>query len=295
MQTTGYASFEVLLKSGETHTRAPFGRCLFDLCSEHEKDTLSCTLATNKKSLTLNITQQTPTDLNRPQQTPTDLKELVLGHSDECPLLQLTTPNWQPLKVQLDMSQELRVAVCAVLEHNNKYLLTRRSPQMRTFPLRWVFPGGHVDEGEGLEEAVAREVKEEIGLSVDVIEPIALWESCYPTYIDQGVTKRQHLVVFFRVILKERDIFPCFNQMKLQASELDAVTWLSLEDFNNISNRTCHNQSTQVMFTREGQEDKIDSYPLNNFCCDKEEMLKGKNEGLSMATHFIFQKVLSKL
>ena len=56
---------------------------------------------------------------------------------------------------------------------------------MKTFPWKWVFAGGHVNYGESLEVAGARELLEEAGVTVKVetMKPFACWESCYPTYL----------------------------------------------------------------------------------------------------------------
>lgn len=61
------------------------------------------------------------------------------------------------------------IGVGGVLIHEGKALLIRRGKE----PLcgRWVVPGGTVEVGETLEEALVREMKEETGLT---IEPLGL-------------------------------------------------------------------------------------------------------------------------
>ena len=50
-------------------------------------------------------------------------------------------------------------------------LLIRRSPRSRTDPGRWDLPGGKMDFGERLADALAREVREETGLRVGNARP----------------------------------------------------------------------------------------------------------------------------
>lgn len=65
------------------------------------------------------------------------------------------------------------VAVDAVIvENGNVLLVLRDHDPFRGF---WVLPGGHVEENETVEQAVIREVKEEVGLDVEVISLIGVF------------------------------------------------------------------------------------------------------------------------
>ena len=57
------------------------------------------------------------------------------------------------------------VVVAAVIEQNGKYLVARRlrGTHLAGF---WEFPGGKVHEGESHEEALAREISEELDTAV---------------------------------------------------------------------------------------------------------------------------------
>jgi ADP-ribose pyrophosphatase YjhB (NUDIX family) len=63
------------------------------------------------------------------------------------------------------------VGVGAVLIHEGRVLLVRRGKE----PLRgrWVVPGGTVELGETLEQALVREVEEETGLIAEAVALVA--------------------------------------------------------------------------------------------------------------------------
>lgn len=54
---------------------------------------------------------------------------------------------------------------CAVITENGKLLAARRSAKMEQ-PMKWELPGGKIEKGESVFEAVAREIREELGLTV---------------------------------------------------------------------------------------------------------------------------------
>jgi mutator protein MutT len=58
----------------------------------------------------------------------------------------------------------MRTIVNALLLQGGNVLLARRSPERKAYPDLWSFPGGHVETGETLDEALVREAGEEIGI-----------------------------------------------------------------------------------------------------------------------------------
>jgi len=64
--------------------------------------------------------------------------------------------------------------VVAVLQDDDKYLMICRAAG-ETAPGWWCFPGGAIEDGETEEQALVREVREEVGLDVRPIERIWTW------------------------------------------------------------------------------------------------------------------------
>ncbi len=64
--------------------------------------------------------------------------------------------------------EEFIQTIDAVIEKDDKILLIKRSKE--PFKGKWAFVGGHIEEGESEEEALKREVKEEVGLKVEKYE-----------------------------------------------------------------------------------------------------------------------------
>ena len=74
-----------------------------------------------------------------------------------------------------------RRAVIALLEREGKLLVIKRSAKV-VAPGRICFPGGSVEAGETLEEALVREMKEELSLRIDPQREV--WQSCAPWGVD---------------------------------------------------------------------------------------------------------------
>lgn len=69
--------------------------------------------------------------------------------------------------------QDPKVAVCVIIEMGGKIVLLRR--KISTGSGDWAVPGGFVDAGERVEDAAIREVKEEVGLDVNIEELIGVY------------------------------------------------------------------------------------------------------------------------
>jgi len=68
------------------------------------------------------------------------------------------------------VNDPLRV-VAAVFERNGKYLACRRAPS-KSAAGKWEFPGGKIEPGEDPRIALKREIKEELGLEIEVHEHV---------------------------------------------------------------------------------------------------------------------------
>lgn len=80
---------------------------------------------------------------------------------------------------------------------------------------KYTLPGGHIELGETMEDAVKREVKEEVGLEVEVVEFLAMQEAIYA----KEFHKQRHFI-FFDFLCKVGD-----QQVKLDHDELQDYIW----------------------------------------------------------------------
>jgi len=60
----------------------------------------------------------------------------------------------------------MRTVVAAVIEREDRRLLIGQRRKDDSSPLKWEFPGGKVREGEAAEAALARELQEELGVTM---------------------------------------------------------------------------------------------------------------------------------
>ena len=64
--------------------------------------------------------------------------------------------------------------VAALLRRRGRALLCHRSPHRLWYPDAWDLPGGHVESPENPEQALMRELREELGIGIAISdEPFA--------------------------------------------------------------------------------------------------------------------------
>jgi 8-oxo-dGTP diphosphatase len=75
------------------------------------------------------------------------------------------------------------VAACALLDPDGRVLIAQR-PLGKPMAGLWEFPGGKVEQGEAPEQTLIRELKEELGIVVNVacLAPLTFASHCYPDF-----------------------------------------------------------------------------------------------------------------
>ena len=75
------------------------------------------------------------------------------------------------------------VAACALIDTDGRVLLAER-PAGRTMAGLWEFPGGKIEQGERPEQTLIRELKEELGITVEepCLAPLTFASHGYPDF-----------------------------------------------------------------------------------------------------------------
>jgi 8-oxo-dGTP diphosphatase len=88
----------------------------------------------------------------------------------------------------------VHVAVGVIIDDRDRVLISRRAEDSHQGGL-WEFPGGKVESGESLREALARELLEELDIQIVGSEPLL---EVRHEYSDRAVLLDVHLVRTFR-------------------------------------------------------------------------------------------------
>lgn len=106
--------------------------------------------------------------------------------------------------------------VAAIITKDNKIFATQRG--YGDFKDGWEFPGGKVEPGEKPEEAIVREIKEELGADIKVTGFLTTVEHDYPQF---------HLSMdCFWAELKEGT--------EMQLLEHEAAKWLTKDELDSV-------------------------------------------------------------
>lgn len=108
--------------------------------------------------------------------------------------------------------------VAAVIVHNGKYFATQRG--YGDYKDKWEFPGGKVEQGESREDALMREIKEELATVVEIDKFICTVENDYP---DFHLSMHSYLC---HVVIGKLQLLEAEDARWLDKEHLKSVDWL---------------------------------------------------------------------
>ena len=103
--------------------------------------------------------------------------------------------------------------VAAIIKKDGLYLIVQRNRD-KYMGLRWEFPGGKVEPDETFQEALSREIEEELSIQINVHEKIA-----QEKYEDDQINVALHYYL-------------CSQKSgKIRLNEHENIAWISKKDF----------------------------------------------------------------
>jgi len=110
--------------------------------------------------------------------------------------------------------------VACIIDPRQRVLLTLRN--IEPFYGQWVMPGGKIDPGEAHLAALHREVREEVGLEVQVDTLLDVYE-----HLDIGQHKDHYIILYYRCS-------PLSLEIQLNHHECSEAAWFSVEELSQL-------------------------------------------------------------
>ncbi len=107
-----------------------------------------------------------------------------------------------------------------ILNDKGEVLLLKRSQNAKNEKGKWEAPGGAVEFGETLENAIRREMKEELGIDIDIIKQ-------FPAKSEILIADKQHWVPTTFLVKVAKGSTP----KNVEPDKHDAIGWFAVDSF----------------------------------------------------------------
>src|SRR3989344_1917040 len=149
--------------------------------------------------------------------------------------------------------KQIIAALGIIINDEGQFLITlRNDPDNPRAHHKWEIPGGGVEDGETIEQAVVREVKEEIGVVIELLPfpsisvPVAIQD---PHNLER---KKLTLVGFIARIIA--------GEIKLDFTETIDYRWVTIEEIKQLD----YLSKTDIMFEKASRMLKKDVVPTSS-------------------------------
>jgi nucleoside triphosphatase len=133
------------------------------------------------------------------------------------------------------------IVVPIIRRTDGRYLLIKMPLQRGVFPGQWGLPGGGVEDGERIEDALRREVREELQLELATMEPLYFKGQVHEKLQPSGERQTMYMVfLIYACATDGRD--PVINE------EFDAFAWVGPHELDGYD----MNEATRVTLRQVG-------------------------------------------
>lgn len=136
-----------------------------------------------------------------------------------------------------------RIIVCPIIENDGEILLCKMASDRGVFPGQWALSGGGVEPGEQIEQALLREISEELGAQLQITR-ITPWTFAddvrVKTYADGSQEQIYMIYLIFDCVSANRQV--TFNE------EFQEIAWVKPAQLNSFD----LNEATKITFTKKG-------------------------------------------
>lgn len=117
-----------------------------------------------------------------------------------------------------------------VFNHQNQILTIIEKQDMQTRPGHWKFPGGAVDKGEFIRDAIVREVREETAVESEFVNMVGM------RHYHKGQFATSNLYIVCRLQAQTETIMPCPEEIGM-AKWVDVDEYLACETVLNFNKK----------------------------------------------------------
>lgn len=121
-----------------------------------------------------------------------------------------------------DKKTQKEIVIGVIKNKQNKVLIISRLWKETSLDgstsLTWAFPGGNIDEGETNEEALIREIRNETGFKVKVVDKIS---------------ERVHPQFSVKIHYYSCEVVPSSMRPIVDVHEIESTKWVSVQDLKD--------------------------------------------------------------
>jgi len=117
------------------------------------------------------------------------------------------------------------LVISAFIQKNNKYLIIF-DPKFKF----WRVPGGRLEQGESELETLKREMKEELGIKIEIINFLGQGKDDIKIYNIPNKVNTSRLIKYYKCKIKSGE------PKRLEKFEISEIKWLTKEEIRNIQN-----------------------------------------------------------